>query len=79
MSDFVTLCKESVVDFETRVEQPIQTMEAFGTDSVDVSLWELHVSLSQLGIVRPTNGAVSNGKERPSSKMVCLVARWAMD
>ena len=27
MSNFMTLCEESVVDFETRVEQRIGTME----------------------------------------------------
>ena len=27
MSNFMTLCEDSVVDFITRVEQPIQTME----------------------------------------------------
>ena len=47
MSNFKTLCEE------THVEQPVQTMEAFGTDSVDVSIWELHVSVSQLESCAP--------------------------
>ena len=42
MSNFMTLCEESVVDFETRVEQPIGTMEVLVPESVDVSIWEFH-------------------------------------
>ena len=41
MSNFMTLCEDSVVDFITRVEQPIQTM---GSDIVDVSIWEFFVT-----------------------------------
>ena len=36
--------ERSVVNFETRLEQPIWAMEAAGADSVDVSIWGIHVA-----------------------------------
>ena len=45
MSNFMSLCEVGVVNIGTRTEQPIQTIEAFGSERVDISFLELHVSL----------------------------------
>ena len=81
MSNFMTLCKESVVVFETRVKQHIQTVEEFGSGCFHLEAPRLSVPAR---IVRPTNGAASNelwtkgnceGANKPQHMHMCsLVA-----
>ena len=76
MSNFMTLCKE-VSWILKHGWNNIQTTEAFGTDRVDVSIWELHVSLSQLECPEawPSDVAeVETPPTQPTYRMVLLIA-----
>ena len=79
MTNFHDALQRSVVDFEGLLEQAIQRMEASGTDRVDGCF---HLGAPRLFTSKNFAShevCRSNGKERPSSQMVCLVARCAMD